>query len=168
MKTVEACGHTLTETKKNIWFIEPKPPMIVPVKLFTNEKLLEHIKDDNSIQQACNVATLPGIKNASIVQADMHLGYGLPIGGVAAFDIKEGVISPGGVGFDINCGVRVLATPLTEEEVRPKIKELLERLYANCPVGVGSEARIRLSDEDYEDLMKNGAKLGCREWLWHC
>jgi tRNA-splicing ligase RtcB len=104
----------------------------------------------------------------------MHLGYGLPIGGVAAFDIKEGVISPGGVGFDINCGVRVLATPLTEEEVRPKIKELLERLYANCPVGVGSEARIRLSDEDYEDLMKNGAKwavengYGTADDLAHC
>ncbi len=174
MKTMEAEGYTLKEKKKNIWYIDAKPPMRVPVKMFTNEKLLDKVAHDGSIKQAVNVATLPGIVKASIVQADQHVGYGFSIGGVAAFDMNDGIVSPGGIGFDINCGVRLLATPLTLEEVRPKIKELLDRLFANCPVGVGSEALIRLSDEDYQDLMKRGAAwavdkgYGTADDLAHC
>lgn len=171
---MEIHGKELQKESDAIYTIQPTGTMQVPVKLFTNEVLLENIKGDDSINQACNVATLPGIKTASVVMPDMHQGYGFSIGGVAAFDMKEGVISPGGIGFDINCGVRVLATPLTEAEVRPKIKELLEALYNNCPVGVGSEAKIRLSDEDYQELMRTGAAwavkngYGTEDDLVHC
>jgi tRNA-splicing ligase RtcB len=167
-------GHTLKKQSNSIYKIDPTGEMKVPVKLFTNELLLEQVKGDDSITQACNVTTLPGIQKECVVNGDMHQGYGMPIGGVAAFDMKEGVISPGGIGFDINCGIRVLATPLSEEEVRPKIQELLDRLYANCPVGVGSESVIRLSDEDYEELMKTGAAwavkngYGSEDDLIHC
>ncbi len=174
MDSCEIAGHLLTKAEAGRWIIEPSGKMNVPVRLFTNERLLENVKGDDSINQACNVATLPGIKEASVVMPDMHQGYGFSIGGVAAFDMEEGIISPGGIGFDINCGVRVLATPLTEEEVRPRIKELLDRLYANCPVGVGSEARIRLTDEEYGSLLTDGAKwavangYGNEDDLAHC
>ncbi len=174
MKTIEAGGYTLKEKKQNVWFVEKQSSMNVPVKMFTNERLLKEVSDDGSIQQAVNVASLPGIKTASIVMSDHHVGYGFSIGGVAAFDMKGGIISPGGVGFDINCGVRLLATSLTIDDVRPKIRELLEQLYDNCPVGVGSEARVRLSDEDYEDLLVNGAAwavkhgYGTEDDLVHC
>lgn len=174
MRTYDADGRTLKEVKNDVWLIDAVPPMRVPVKMFTNEKLLEKISNDGSIMQACNVATLPGIKVASIVLPDQHNGYGFSIGGVAAFDLQEGIISPGGIGFDINCGVRLLATSLTVEQVRPRIAELLERLYENCPVGVGSEAKIRLGDEDYHALMVDGAKwavangYGNEDDLVHC
>lgn len=166
--------HTLEKRDDSCYTIKPSGKMRVPVKMFTNERLLETVKDDNSINQACNVATLPGIQTASIVMGDMHQGYGFSIGGVAAFDMKEGIISPGGIGFDINCGVRLLSTQLTEDEVRPKINELLEQLFQNCPVGVGSEAKIRLSDEEYEDLLVRGAEwavdhgYGTKEDVNHC
>ena len=174
MESFDVDNHTLKKKTESIWIIEPSGDMKVPVKMFTNEHLLEKISGDGSVQQACNVATLPGIKTASVVLPDQHCGYGFSIGGVAAFDMKEGIISPGGIGFDINCGVRVLATSLTVEDVRPRIKELLEKLYENCPVGVGSEAKIRLSDEDYQDLMRRGAAwavengLGTADDLEHC
>jgi tRNA-splicing ligase RtcB len=171
---MEIQGYHLTKEEDWLYIIKGSGRMRVPVKLFTSEKLLEQIKGDDSIKQACNVATLPGIQGASVVMPDMHQGYGFSIGGVAAFDMQEGVISPGGIGFDINCGVRLLSIPLTVEEVRPRINELLDRLYANCPVGVGSEAKIRLSDEDYQDLMVRGAAwavehgYGTKEDLEHC
>lgn len=140
------------------WTAEKKAGMHVPIKLFTNEKLLNLIKGDDSIKQAQNVATLPGIQSYSLAMPDMHQGYGFPIGGVAAFDMEEGVISPGGIGFDINCGVRLLTTPFTREEVLPKINELLDNLFNFCPVGVGSESPVRLSDEDYVEIMTKGAQ----------
>lgn len=140
------------------WTAPKNADMLVPIKLFTNEALLEHIKGDDSIKQAQNVATLPGIQGFSIAMPDMHQGYGFPIGGVAAFDMKTGIISPGGIGFDINCGVRLLATPLTKEEVLPKIDELLDQLFTHCPVGVGSESPIRITDEDYQEIMLTGAQ----------
>ncbi len=174
MDSFEIDGHILEKKSETVWTIAPSGKMRVPVKMFTNEKLLEKVSQDGSIQQACNVATLPGIRVASIVQSDQHCGYGFPIGGVAAFDMEEGVISPGGIGFDINCGVRLLATKLTAAQVRPRIAELLERLYQNCPVGVGSEAKIRLSDEEYRTLMVDGAAwavengYGTEDDLAHC
>lgn len=137
--------------------------MRVPVKFFTNEKLLEKIKGDDSVKQACNVATLPGIQGWSIAMSDMHQGYGFPIGGVAAFDMKEGIISPGGIGFDINCGVRLLVTPFTKEEVLPKINEILEQLFIRCPVGVGSESPIRFSEEDYKEILTTGAAWAVKQ-----
>ncbi len=167
-------GHALEKRDDCCYTIKASGKMNVPVKLFTDEKLLEAIKGDDSIHQACNVASLPGIQTASIVMADMHQGYGFSIGGVAAFDMKDGCISPGGIGFDINCGVRLLATPLTLDEVRPRITELLERLFENCPVGVGSEAKIRVTDEEYGALLRDGARwavehgYGNEDDLAHC
>jgi tRNA-splicing ligase RtcB (3'-phosphate/5'-hydroxy nucleic acid ligase) len=108
---MEIQGHTLEKQSNCVFTIAPKDGMRVPVKLFTSERLLEAIKGDDSVRQACNVATLPGIQTASIAMSDMHQGYGYCIGGVAAFDMQEGVISPGGIGFDINClprGARIL------------------------------------------------------------
>jgi len=130
--------------------------MNVPVKIFASEKLMDHLRGDKSIQQGINVAKLPGIQGASLMMPDAHQGYGFSIGGVAAFDMDKGIISPGGVGFDINCGVRLVATSLTKEEVEPKIKELLETLYKIVPSGVGEESRERLTDEELEGIMKEG------------
>ena len=171
---MEIAGHTIKKENETLFTIQPTGKMLVPVKLFTDEKLLALIKGDDSIKQACNVATLPGILGASIAMPDMHQGYGFPIGGVAAFDAEDGIISPGGIGFDVNCGVRLLATGMMREEVMPKMKELLERLFRNCPVGVGVEADIRLADDEYDDLLMRGAEwavdhgYGIADDVAHC
>src|SRR5204863_7735206 len=97
--------------------------------IFANERLLEAIRKDQSLQQAANVAMLPGIVGKALAMPDIHQGYGFPIGGVAAMDLEDGVVSPGGVGFDINCGVRLLGTSLTIKDVRPKLRELVNQLF---------------------------------------
>jgi tRNA-splicing ligase RtcB len=130
--------------------------MNVPVKIFASEVLMEHLRGDKSIQQGINVAKLPGIVGASLMMPDAHQGYGFSIGGVAAFDMEKGIISPGGVGFDINCGVRLVATSLTKEDVEPKIKELLNTLYDIVPSGVGEESRERLTDDELDGILKEG------------
>ena len=122
-----------------------KPGMRVPAIFYINRKLMQILEKD-AVEQAANVATLPGIQKASLVMPDVHVGYGFPIGGVAGFDAEEGVISPGGVGFDINCGVRLIRSNLTVDDVRPKIKELIDELFVAVPSGVGSEGRLRVSD----------------------
>src|SRR5437867_10428287 len=119
--------------------------MRVPGRVYANEKLLPAMMEDNALQQVANVATLPGIVGRSLAMPDIHWGYGFPIGGVAAFDADEGVLSPGGVGFDINCGVRLIRSDLTEADVRPKLRQLVETLFEKVPSGVGEAARIRLS-----------------------
>ncbi|MEM4610329.1 MAG: RtcB family protein, partial [Thermoproteota archaeon] len=101
-----------------------KKGMRVPLKIFANETLLQKMTQDKTIEQGLNVATLPGIYKSSIILPDGHEGYGFPIGGVGAFDVKEGVVSPGGVGYDINCGVRLLLTNLKVEDVKPVLREL--------------------------------------------
>jgi len=116
------------------------------------------MRQDRTLEQAANVAMLPGIYKYSIVMPDGHQGYGFPIGGVAAFDVKEGVISPGGVGYDINCGVRLIRTNLTEKEVRPRIKELVDTLFKNVPSGLGSKGRVRLHWTQLDDVLADGAK----------
>lgn len=132
--------------------------MRVPGRVFASDALLEHMKEDNALQQVANVATLPGIVGRSLAMPDIHWGYGFPIGGVAAFDADEGVLSPGGVGFDINCGVRLIRTDLTENDVRPHLKELVDTLFDKIPSGVGEEARIRLSKPQVKDVFTEGAK----------
>lgn len=119
---------------------------------------LEKELEPESVEQVANVATLPGIVGSSMAMPDIHTGYGFPIGGVAAFDIKEGIISPGGVGYDINCGVRLLRSNLTKEMVVPKLKELIDNLYNEIPSGVGSKGKIRLGPEDEEKLLLKGAR----------
>ena len=132
--------------------------MLVPGKIFTSSSLLVDL-DDRALQQVANVACLPGIQRYAIATSDMHLGYGFPIGGVAAFDADEGgIVSVGGVGFDGGCGVRALKTNLKLEEVQPKIKELIDELFRIVPAGLGSRGKIVLNDKEVDEVLKTGAK----------
>jgi tRNA-splicing ligase RtcB len=134
-----------------------KPGMRVPGIIYADEALMELIMKDASLEQVANGATLPGIVKASFAMPDIHQGYGLPVGGVVATDIRDGVVSPGAVGYDINCGVRLLRTELTQEAVRPKLKELVLALFNEVPTGVGSRGKIRLSKKEEEGPLLKGA-----------
>ena len=133
------------------------PDMRVPGRFFLSRELMETL-EEGAVRQLANVATLPGIVRHSLAMPDIHWGYGFPIGGVAAFDMTEGVISPGGVGFDINCGVRLIATPLTEADLAGKKRELIERLFAVVPTGVGGKSAMRVSNRDLSAIMVDGAR----------
>ncbi|NWF75401.1 MAG: RtcB family protein [Nitrospirae bacterium] len=122
------------------------------------DKILENELEFQSIDQVANVATLPGIIRSSMAMPDVHTGYGFAIGGVAAFDLKEGIVSPGGVGYDINCGVRLLKSNLMKNEVIPKIHDLVNILYNEIPTGVGSKGKIRLNPEDEKQILIKGAR----------
>jgi tRNA-splicing ligase RtcB len=135
-----------------------KDGMLVPGRLYSSAALLGAVEGDPSLQQLRNVATLPGIQTNAYAMPDIHFGYGFPVGGVAAFDPKEGVVSPGGIGYDINCGVRLLWTPLTVEAVRPRIRALVDALYREVPTGVGSKGGISLTDEETEQVLAEGAR----------
>lgn len=141
------------------WLLDKsyKAGMKVPGLVFADETLLEHIVRDQALEQVANVAFLPGIVGHSLAMPDIHWGYGFPVGGVAATDEREGVISPGGIGFDINCGVRLLRTDLTEDEVRPHIERLTENLFHAVPSGVGSSGKIKLSAGELDQVLENGA-----------
>src|SRR3990172_8713480 len=134
-----------------------KPGMRVKGIIYVDE-LLEKELEDQSVDQVANVATLPGIIGASFAMPDVHTGYGFAIGGVAAFTLKEGIVSPGGVGYDINCGVRLLRSNLKKEKVLPKIKHLVSILYNEIPSGVGSKGKIRLGHDDEKKLLMKGAR----------
>lgn len=136
---------------------EYKQGMRVPGMVYADEKMLEAIKEDQSLEQVANVAFLPGIVGRSLAMPDIHWGYGFPIGGVAATRVTDGVVSPGGVGYDINCGVRLLRTNLNEDEVRPKIKELVNELFRNVPSGVGSEGKIKVNEKEMNEILTEGA-----------
>jgi len=126
--------------------------------IYANETTGRLLMGDNSPQQVANVACLPGLVGSSMAMPDIHWGYGFPIGGVAAFDVEEGVISPGGVGYDINCGVRLLRTTLSEKEAAPRIRKLVDRLFSEIPTGVGARRKhARLSREQLRSLLKEGA-----------
>ena len=137
------------------------------------DKILEEDLEMKSIEQVANVATLPGIVGASLAMPDIHMGYGFSIGGVAAFDLKDGIISPGGVGYDINCGVRLLRSSLRRDEALPRVKDLVEALYNNIPAGVGSKGKLRLTPKDERRLAAKGAQwavengFGSKEDLNH-
>ena len=130
--------------------------MRVPVTIYANENLLEKMMLDRTIRQAINVSSIPGIVGSSIVLPDGHEGYGFPVGGVAAMDAEEGMISPGGVGYDINCGVRLLRTGLKENEVRPKLKDLVTDLFNSVPSGVGSKGAIKLNQSQLDEVLVKG------------
>ncbi|WP_353685936.1 RtcB family protein [Thermodesulfovibrio sp. 3462-1] len=121
------------------------------------DEILEQELELDSVRQVANVATLPGIVGKSLAMPDIHTGYGFPIGGVAAFDTEEGIISPGGVGYDINCGVRLLKSNLTRDEIEPRIKELVDLLYIHIPSGVGSTGKIKLNYEELKKVARKGA-----------
>jgi len=132
--------------------------MKVPVTIYANDSLISKMAMDRTIDQAANVATLPGVMKHVVVLPDGHEGYGFPVGGVAATDIEEGVISPGGVGYDINCGVRLMRTNLTESDLRPKLKDLVNELFRSIPSGVGSEGSIKLSRSELDELLVEGVR----------
>ena len=165
----------LSKIDDNTWEVPDnyKAGMRVPGRIFVSETLLQHLEKE-AIEQIANVATLPGIQKYSLAMPDAHVGYGFPIGGVAAFDKEEGIISPGGVGFDINCGVRLIRTNLREEDVRPNIKELVEKLFLDVPSGVGSKSRIRASDSELDDAFIHGSRwaveagYGVKGDIEHC
>ncbi len=130
--------------------------MKVPVRIYADEPLLQKMLSDRTIMQARNVSSIPGIVGQSIVLPDGHEGYGFPVGGVAAMDAEEGMISPGGVGYDINCGVRLLRSNLTEQTVRSKLKELVTDLFSSIPSGVGSKGAIKLSHSELDEVLVKG------------
>jgi tRNA-splicing ligase RtcB len=142
------------------WEIEMsyKPGMRVPGLLYTNEQMLAQIGDEQSPEQVANVAFLPGIVGRSLAMPDIHWGYGFPIGGVAATRVDDGVVSPGGVGFDINCGVRLLTTNLMEQDIRPKIEKIVGQLFVSIPSGLGSEGRIRIKGKEMDRVLRDGAR----------
>lgn len=130
--------------------------MKVPVRIYANDSLLQKMLTDRTIMQAQNVASIPGIVGHSVVLPDGHEGYGFPVGGVAAMDAEEGMISPGGVGYDINCGVRLLRSNLTEDAVRTKLKELVTDLFGSIPSGVGSKGSVKLSHSQLDEVLTRG------------
>jgi tRNA-splicing ligase RtcB len=138
-----------------------RPGMRVPVRVFGSEKLVREM-DDQVFAQAAKVATLPGIVDASLCMPDAHWGYGFPIGGVAAIDPRHGVISPGGIGFDINCGMRLLRTDLLWPELAPRLRELVDGLAARVPAGVGSQGFLRLSESEFGEVLTLGARWAVR------
>ncbi len=140
------------------WEIPREGKMRTRGLVFASEAMISKIREDQSLQQVANVATLPGIEGPSLAMPDIHWGYGFPIGGVAAFSLEEGVVSPGGVGYDINCGVRLLRTNLQRSQVECCIEELVNVLFANIPSGVGSRRKeLKLARPALKEVMRQGA-----------
>lgn len=133
-----------------------QPGMRVDGLVIADERLMREIRADQALQQVANVAHLPGILGHSLAMPDIHWGYGFPVGGVAAVDPEDGVISPGGIGFDCNCGVRLVASHLTEEDLRPRLDRLMNRLAEGVPTGVGSHGRLRLAAADMNRVLAGG------------
>ena len=150
----------LEQISDTVWEIPVsyKEGMRVPARIYGTEKIISEL-DEAVYDQVTNVATLPGITKYAMCMPDGHFGYGFPIGGVAAMDVeKGGVISPGGIGFDINCGMRLMVTNLTYHEVKPYIKKLVDRLYERVPAGVGSSGFVKLSRNDFRKVVEQGAQ----------
>jgi tRNA-splicing ligase RtcB len=137
--------------------------MRVPVRIFATRILLEAIMDDKSLEQAVNTATLPGLVGNVLVMPDMHQGYGFPIGGVAATKLPDGVISPGAIGYDINCGVRLLGSQIEYEEAAGYLDDLASALYHNCPSGVGTKGHLRLSEKELDQVCREGARWALKQ-----
>ena len=134
------------------------PGMRVPGLVFADERLLKDIQKDQALQQVANVAHLPGIQRYSLAMPDIHWGYGAPIGGVAAMDTEHGVVAPGLIGYDINCGVRFIRTSLTVDEVQPKIRQLVKTLFNTIPTGVGMSGEVRVTHEEHRQVMLHGSR----------
>jgi tRNA-splicing ligase RtcB len=142
----------------NVWEIPVaySKYMKVPARIYADKSLLEAMKGDDTLTQSVNISQLPGIYKYSITLPDGHQGYGFPIGGVAAFDLEEGIITPGGVGYDINCGVRLMRTNLTYKDVDPKKQELIDRVFQLVPCGVGVGSKLKLSDKELDKAVSEG------------
>ncbi|MFB2920728.1 RtcB family protein [Aerosakkonema funiforme] len=155
-----AIKEFLERISDTVWEIpiSYKEGMRVPARIYGTEKIIAEL-DEAVYDQVTNVATLPGITKYALCMPDGHFGYGFPIGGVAAMDVEQGgVISPGGIGFDINCGMRLVVTNLTYDEVKPHIKNIVDRLYERVPAGVGSRGFVKLSRNDFREVVEEGAQ----------
>ncbi len=152
-------GYELHPIHDYLWEIPAQGGMRVPGRIYSSRKMIEkYLQNDESIKQVVNVAHLPGIQKYSLAMPDIHWGYGFPIGGVAATDVQNGVVSPGGVGYDINCGVRLIRTNLHARQVEPQMQKLVETLFHNIPTGVGSSGAIRkLSPGEIKQILLKGA-----------
>ncbi|MBU0988465.1 MAG: RtcB family protein [Proteobacteria bacterium] len=155
----------LKQIDKYRWELPKTGAMRVPGIIYATDTMLKDADQQEPLKQVANVATLPGIIKASLAMPDMHWGYGFPIGGVAAFDWKSGIISPGGVGYDINCGVRLATTALTEKEVRPKLEDLVNILFSEIPSGVGSTGSIKLSVSEVKKVLQSGSRWAVQQGL---
>ncbi|MDX1390248.1 MAG: RtcB family protein, partial [Acidobacteriota bacterium] len=140
------------------WRIPRKGPMRVDGIVYASHRLMEDLREDPTLQQVANVACLPGIQVASLAMPDAHWGYGFPIGGVAAFDLDEGVVSPGGVGYDINCGVRMLKSHLERGDLTGRMKDLVDEMFKVIPTGVGAHRKDEVVERrEMEGLLRKGA-----------
>jgi tRNA-splicing ligase RtcB len=157
----------LIKVDDNRWKIpeDYKTGMRVPGLIYASERMLESMREEQTPEQVANVAFLPGIIGYSLAMPDIHWGYGFPIGGVAATNINDGVVSPGGVGYDINCGVRLLRTNLSDTEVRPRIDELINELFVSVPSGLGSKGKIQVNQSEMNRLMVEGARWAVKRGL---
>ena len=147
----------IKKISENTWQIDKEGKMNVPALVFASDALMEKIKLDKTLEQAKNSTYLPGIVKNALVMPDAHQGYGLPIGGVIAFDIKNGIISPGAVGYDVNCGVRLLTTNIKKLDFMKKRDQVLKELYKNIPSGVGVESELKLSDKQIDEVLAKGS-----------
>ena len=150
-------GMKINKISDWIWEIPKteKEGMLVPARIYASKTLLENM-DQGVFEQITNVACLPGIQKYALCMPDGHWGYGFPIGGVAAFSTEDGIISPGGIGFDINCGMRLITTNLKIEEVKPRLSDLVHELFRSIPAGVGSKGFLKLSLSDFKEVITKG------------
>ncbi|HET7089793.1 MAG TPA: RtcB family protein, partial [Anaerolineae bacterium] len=162
---MEIRKQDFTKINDYLWEIPKsfRDDMRVPVRVYADDELLEDALGDASMQQAMNVASLPTLVGYVVVMPDVHQGYGMPIGGVMASALPDGIISPGAVGYDVNCGVRLLASRVSHDEVKDHIGDLATALYRNCPSGVGSEGHIRLSHDEFTDMLRQGSKWALKQ-----
>ncbi|MEM3070573.1 MAG: RtcB family protein, partial [Candidatus Bathyarchaeia archaeon] len=150
----------INQVEELVWEV-PKssdPRMRVPARIYADRELLEMMRRDETLRQTVNMTYLPGILKYAVTLPDGHQGYGFPIGGVAAFDEDEGVISPGGVGYDINCGVNLMRTDMKYEEVKPKLSELIDRIFRLVPSGVGVGSKLRLTKMEQDRAVVEGVE----------
>jgi tRNA-splicing ligase RtcB len=150
LETIDEVRHRIPK--------QPDSPMRTDVRLYASRELLDQIRSDLSLQQAVNVAALPGIVGSSLAMPDIHQGYGFPIGGVCATDWQNGVVSPGGVGFDINCGVRLVAVSLPAADVRGRLRELVNQVFRDVPCGTGSEGFVKITRRQLDEVLEGGAQ----------
>src|SRR5437868_3305751 len=153
----------LVEDGEDRWRIPRQGGMLVDGLVFASRELIVKAKEDKALQQVANVATLPGIVGHSLAMPDIHWGYGFPVGGVAATHADNGVVSPGGIGFDINCGVRLIATDLLRDQVRGKVDKLADELFSNLPSGVGGAGMRQLSAAEIHSVMARGSAWAVEE-----
>jgi tRNA-splicing ligase RtcB len=158
---VSCSASELVRVDESVWEIpaSTRPDMRVPLRVFADEELLPAILADRSLEQLQNVATLPGIVDAALAMPDIHQGYGFPVGGVAATETPDGVVSPGGVGYDINCGVRLLALPVTADELGPRLEPLVHELSRAIPAGTGKHGMLRLDHAAFTRLLFEGPRV---------